>query len=264
MLTRGNLCLRIVIKHSHGHFILVFPSVSAMCSAADFDGCVTRLAVRFDPPVVAFEYRPSPGARRLVFEVSLPELSAASSPCLEGPRAKRSGPSGAFGPQRRCPPEGKVSAEALLARSLPWPFSVRRISVPQLDRLLGRIRQHWEAPQDGRPMSGSDGERFLREAELRRTPPPPGRPTSGAKWADRTPSAAKVSRVYRVSTLRRFRAERRYAHAKDLGRARYRYGKPAASIEDDLRLSASVGLVTQLWGQAEAESGVLESSVFDL
>jgi hypothetical protein len=233
MLTRGNLCLRIVIKHSHGHFILVFPSVSAMCSAADFDGCVTRLAVRFDPPVVAFEYRPSPGARRLVFEVS-------------------------------CPPEGKVSAEALLARSLPWPFSVRRISVPQLDRLLGRIRQHWEAPQDGRPMSGSDGERFLREAELRRTPPPPGRPTSGAKWADRTPSAAKVSRVYRVSTLRRFRAERRYAHAKDLGRARYRYGKPAASIEDDLRLSASVGLVTQLWGQAEAESGVLESSVFDL
>jgi hypothetical protein len=243
-----------------------------MSSPADFRGCVTRLAARFDPPVVAFEYRPAPGARRLVHELAVPELADASAP---------------FAPA--------AAAEALLSRDAPcWPFAVHRISHQQLARLLGRIREHWVSravehlassantdaaacptpfQPDRRPACAALPEA---EAAYSASPPcaQPPAPTPcllprfsvassvGLGTFDETmdqPEEAPNARpaplqaspeatkpLYRVTSQQRARAHRRYAKANRAG-AHNRYGAPPQHDELDLQLSASTGLVTRMW-----------------
>jgi hypothetical protein len=202
-----------------------------------FTGRLLRLAARFSPPEMAFEYRPRERAARRVFAVSVPDLADPAVPLS---------------------PEAAASR---LLRRTDWPFPPALISRPQLARLLGRIRAaqpavatasfgaSFASGSEARP-SASEAHPPADLAAAAPTPEPLAVPDLCALAATARSSAvmdpleqaavhageyseaglAPVP-VYRVSARRRAKAEVRY----------HRRGDEYAHGLMDLRLSASGG-----------------------
>jgi len=195
-------------------------------AAPAFTGRLLRLAARFSPPEMAFEYRPRAGAARCVFAVSVTDLADPSVPLS---------------------PE--AAASRLLARC-DWPFPRRLISRPQLARLLGLVRAAQTpqpaaslpepsapaacgpdtAPADPAPAASCDAMRESRASAV--SDPSEAVAVAGAVSGSSSAATQAVSGPrYCVSRQQRARAESRYVQRGDA----YAHGLI------DLRLSASGG-----------------------
>lgn len=232
-----------------------------------FTGRLLRLAARFSPPEMAFEYRPRERAARCVFAVSVPDLADPAVPLSPDEAAAR-----------------------LLART-DWPFPAALLSRRQVARLLGRIRAAQRTATLADLAAETDSLDAMAVAVPAQAPPPSSLPVVVAAAADAHPSTAGIAcgspapvctlaalaatarssavmdpldqadglapvPVYRVSAGQRARAENRY----------HRRGDEYVQGLMDMRLSASGGptLLRLAPDQLGDEADELDDDALDL